>query len=267
MKKDEKFIRIALSLARKGYKTISPNPPVGSLVVKDGKLISTGYHGEVGNQHAEVVALNKAGSNAQGSTLYVTLEPCNHFGKTPPCVNKILENRVARLVYGTSDPNELATGGALKLESEGVEVENLDSPLCKDFILPWYNYQSSEIKTLEMWAVASLNGFVLNDPLIQDVMFKNIIKSYSRYLERNVQLIADSGTSIDGSFYHFASYGLQTPLIKDKNFKIGLNLLRIPSFIAAGSDGWSDLVFPKALAFISARKFGNAILERYSTCN
>ncbi len=85
------FMKLAMNLARKAKGLTSPNPMVGALVVKNGLIISKGYHQKAGLAHAEVIALNKAGLKARGATLYVTLEPCTHFGKTPPCVDSIIK--------------------------------------------------------------------------------------------------------------------------------------------------------------------------------
>lgn len=128
---DEKFMRQALALARKGMGRVSPNPMVGSVIVKAGKIIGEGWHGAYGGNHAEVEALNnisvgksKNTSGARGSTLYVTLEPCSHFGKTPPCVDRILEAGVSRVVIGTKDPNPVVSGRSIrKLKARGIETE------------------------------------------------------------------------------------------------------------------------------------------------
>ncbi len=120
---DEWFMKVALREAYKAKGKTLPNPAVGAVVVKNGKVISTGYHERVGLPHAERVALEKAGKEAEGSTLYVTLEPCNHYGKTPPCTEKIIESKVKRVVIGVRDPNPIASGGIERLREAGIEVE------------------------------------------------------------------------------------------------------------------------------------------------
>src|SRR5688572_16742703 len=89
----------------------SPNPPVGAVVVNDGKIIGRGHHRKAGEDHAEIVALTRAGDAARGGTLYVTLEPCNHQGRTPPCVDAILQAGIRRVVIGVLDPNPHVAGG------------------------------------------------------------------------------------------------------------------------------------------------------------
>jgi diaminohydroxyphosphoribosylaminopyrimidine deaminase/5-amino-6-(5-phosphoribosylamino)uracil reductase len=96
---------------------------VGAVVVRDGVVVGEGFHARYGDAHAEVVALKAAGERARGSTMYVTLEPCNHFGKTPPCTEAILQARVARAVIATADPTALAGGGARHLSDYGVQVD------------------------------------------------------------------------------------------------------------------------------------------------
>jgi diaminohydroxyphosphoribosylaminopyrimidine deaminase/5-amino-6-(5-phosphoribosylamino)uracil reductase len=120
---DRDFMNMALDLAAKGEGFTSPNPMVGAVVVKDGQVVGRGYHQVAGGPHAEVNALDAAGDLAKGATLYVTLEPCNHTGRTPPCTRKILELGVKRVVAAMQDPNKKVTGGGLEfLAQNGVQV-------------------------------------------------------------------------------------------------------------------------------------------------
>ena len=116
-------MRRALDLAQQGWGQTAPNPMVGAVVVRDGVVVGEGYHARYGDPHAEIVALRAAGDRARGATLYVTLEPCNHFGKTPPCTEAILEARVKRVVIASADPTALAGGGARHLADYGVQVD------------------------------------------------------------------------------------------------------------------------------------------------
>jgi diaminohydroxyphosphoribosylaminopyrimidine deaminase/5-amino-6-(5-phosphoribosylamino)uracil reductase len=119
---DEYFMTMALDLARKGQGYTSPNPMVGAVVVKDGEVIGSGYHQAVGLAHAEVNAIEDAGAQTKGATLYVNLEPCNHTGRTPPCTRKILDAGIKRVVVAMEDPNTKAGGGAALLRRHGIEV-------------------------------------------------------------------------------------------------------------------------------------------------
>ena len=121
---DTKFMKKALHLARKGQGRTSPNPVVGAVIVRDGRITATGYHRKAGLPHAEVEALNKLGGKALGDTLYVTLEPCNHYGRTPPCTAGILGSGIKRVVVGMMDPNPNVSGGGCKfLRENGIEVK------------------------------------------------------------------------------------------------------------------------------------------------
>jgi len=116
-------MRVALRLAKKGLGRTSPNPCVGAVVVRGGNIIGRGWHKKAGLPHAEVIALNMAGDRARGADLYVTLEPCTHFGRTPPCVDAIIRAGVKRVFIGCKDPNPRVKGkGIRKLERAGIKV-------------------------------------------------------------------------------------------------------------------------------------------------
>lgn len=120
---DEAAMSLALAEAVRGLGRTHPNPAVGAVLVKGGKVIAAGYHARLGAPHAEAVALAKAGKAAKGATLYSTLEPCNHHGRTPPCSDAIIAAGVKRVVYASSDPNPLVNGkGLRKLRAAGIEV-------------------------------------------------------------------------------------------------------------------------------------------------
>ncbi|MDB4952033.1 MAG: riboflavin biosynthesis protein RibD [Gemmatimonadetes bacterium] len=119
---DREWMRRALALAQRGWGRVAPNPLVGAVIVRDGALAGQGWHTEHGRPHAEVEALGDAGEAARGATAYVTLEPCSHFGKTPPCTQALIAAGVARVVFAASDPNPKAAGGAEILRSAGIEV-------------------------------------------------------------------------------------------------------------------------------------------------
>ncbi len=110
-----------LALVRKGL--THPNPTVGCVIVKDGKIVGEGFHLKAGHPHAEVVALQKAGKDAEGATVYVSLEPCSHYGRTPPCSLALINAKVKRVVVATRDPNPKAAGGIELLKKAGIEVE------------------------------------------------------------------------------------------------------------------------------------------------
>ena len=120
---DKKYMERALELAALGEGNVNPNPMVGAVVVKDGKILGEGYHKKYGGPHAEVFALEEAGEKAKGATIYVTLEPCSHYGKTPPCAKKIIDMGIKRCVIASLDPNPLVSGRGIKMMTDaGIEV-------------------------------------------------------------------------------------------------------------------------------------------------
>lgn len=120
---DKKYMARALELAALGEGSVNPNPLVGAVVVKDGVVVGEGYHKKYGGPHAEVFALEMAGEKAYGADIYVTLEPCSHYGKTPPCAKKIIEMGIKRCIVASLDPNPLVSGRGIKmLQDAGIEV-------------------------------------------------------------------------------------------------------------------------------------------------
>jgi diaminohydroxyphosphoribosylaminopyrimidine deaminase/5-amino-6-(5-phosphoribosylamino)uracil reductase len=121
--KDEQYMKRALQLARRGMGRVSPNPMVGAVIVRADRIIAEGWHRKFGADHAEIDAIKRASSSVRGATIYVTLEPCCHWGKTPPCVDTLIEQGIKRVVIGTLDPNPLVDGkGAQVLRDHGMEV-------------------------------------------------------------------------------------------------------------------------------------------------
>jgi diaminohydroxyphosphoribosylaminopyrimidine deaminase / 5-amino-6-(5-phosphoribosylamino)uracil reductase len=123
---------LARSLAERGRYTVAPNPLVGAVVARDGTVISEGWHARAGGDHAEIAALKGAGEAARGATMYVTLEPCNHHGRTPPCTDAVLRAGISHVVMGHLDPDPRMRGRSVQLlRSAGLEVEVLEDPACE----------------------------------------------------------------------------------------------------------------------------------------
>lgn len=121
---DKHYMQMALDIAKKGQGNVSPNPLVGAIIVKDGKIIGKGYHEEYGKNHAEINAINDANESVEGATLYVNLEPCTVHGNTPPCADRIIEEKFKRVVIAQKDPNPEVNGrGIKKMENAGIKVE------------------------------------------------------------------------------------------------------------------------------------------------
>ncbi|HYO95406.1 MAG TPA: bifunctional diaminohydroxyphosphoribosylaminopyrimidine deaminase/5-amino-6-(5-phosphoribosylamino)uracil reductase RibD [Polyangiaceae bacterium] len=155
---DGKLMAHAIELARRGDP--SPNPHVGSLVSDGEHVISEAFHAAAGEDHAEVAALKLAGPRAAGSTLYVTLEPCNHEGRTPPCVDAIIAAGVRRVVVATRDPNPRVQGGGLeRLRAAGIEViEGVLEPQARELLKPWTKFITHNTSYLTLKLALSLDG-------------------------------------------------------------------------------------------------------------
>ena len=160
MQKKEEYMRRALELARKGEGHTSPNPMVGCVVVKDGRIISEGYHEKYGEFHAERNALTRCTEDTAGADLYVTLEPCCHQGKTPPCTDIIIEKKIARVFVGSMDSNPLVAGkGVQILRDHGIYVETgiLDAE-CRKLNEVFYHYIATNTPFVVMKYAMTLDG-------------------------------------------------------------------------------------------------------------
>ncbi|MCJ7630338.1 MAG: bifunctional diaminohydroxyphosphoribosylaminopyrimidine deaminase/5-amino-6-(5-phosphoribosylamino)uracil reductase RibD, partial [Longimicrobiales bacterium] len=119
---DRQYLQRAVEIGREGWGRVHPNPMVGCVIVRDGEVIAEGWHEVLGGPHAEANALRKAGVRARGATAYVSLEPCNHFGRTPPCSAALSEAGVSRVIYGAADPGGVSAGGGNALRAGGMDV-------------------------------------------------------------------------------------------------------------------------------------------------
>ena len=124
-RRDTEYMQRALRLAERGLYTTEPNPRVGCVIVRNGSIVGDGWHQRAGEAHAEIVALAQAADRAEGSTVYVTLEPCSHHGKTPPCADALVDAGVSRVIAAMQDPNpEVAGSGFDHLHKHGIDVES-----------------------------------------------------------------------------------------------------------------------------------------------
>jgi len=155
---DQKWMRLALERGVRG--SPSPNPHVGAPVVKSGQAVGAGHHERAGEIHAEVAALREAGDDARGATLYVTLEPCNHLGRTPPCTGALLAAKIARVVVGCRDPNPHVEGGGIeRLRDVGVQVDiGCREPEAQRLIAPWSKFVTSGVPYVTLKLALSLDG-------------------------------------------------------------------------------------------------------------
>jgi diaminohydroxyphosphoribosylaminopyrimidine deaminase/5-amino-6-(5-phosphoribosylamino)uracil reductase len=154
------FLDRALDLADRGRGTTHPNPVVGAVVVRDGDVVGEGWTEPPPGRHGEIVALDQAGEQARGATLYLTMEPCTHHGRTPPCVDRVLAAGVERVVAGSLDPNPKASGGLDRLRGEGVEVELVDSFESRQLNEAWRTWARDGRPFVTYKAAVTLDGRV-----------------------------------------------------------------------------------------------------------
>lgn len=157
---EEEYMRIAIQLASRLKGQTTPNPPVGAVVVKENKIVGIGAHLSYGEDHAEVIALDMAKEKAKGSTVYVTLEPCSHYGNTPPCADYLIESEVRRVVVACKDPNEKVAGrGIEKLQAAGIIVEvGLLEQEAKPLYDVFFHYITTKIPYVTVKTAVSLDG-------------------------------------------------------------------------------------------------------------
>lgn len=157
---DALYMKRALRLARRAEGMTSPNPPVGAVIARGGRIIGEGYHRKAGLPHAEIEALQRASGGLKGATLYVTLEPCCHWGKTPPCVDAVIGRGIRRVVVGARDPNPLVSGKGIKaLRGAGIEVaEGVLEEQCRAVIRPYAMHITTGLPYVTLKLSASLDG-------------------------------------------------------------------------------------------------------------
>lgn len=157
---DESYIRLTIALAKKGLGNVSPNPLVGCVIVKNSKIIGVGFHEHYGGPHAEVNAINSATEDVEGATLYVSLEPCSHYGKTPPCADLIIEKKISRVVIGTLDMNPIVSGrGVKKLMEAGIQVRvGVLENECIELNRFFFKYISKKIPYITLKIAQTLDG-------------------------------------------------------------------------------------------------------------
>nr|WP_319491398.1 bifunctional diaminohydroxyphosphoribosylaminopyrimidine deaminase/5-amino-6-(5-phosphoribosylamino)uracil reductase RibD [uncultured Desulfobacter sp.] len=198
---DLDYIARALDLAARGKGFTSPNPCVGAVVVKDDQIIGQGFHPKAGGPHAEVVAIDDAAAShpdaLPGSTIYVTLEPCNHFGKTPPCTHKILNAGISRVVIACKDPNPVAGGGVEFLREKGIEVvsgvmQREALTLIEDFV---WNVQNDKTPFVTLKCAATLDGFIATRTGDSQWITSGASRSFGHELRhQNDAILIGSGT-------------------------------------------------------------------------
>ncbi len=158
---DASYMRRALALAREGWGHTAPNPMVGAVVVVDDTIVGEGHHARYGDVHAEVNALRAAGDRARGATLYVTLEPCAHVGKTPPCTDAVIAAGIARVVAAVRDPSPIARGGIERMQSAGIQVDvGVERAAALELNAPFFHAHCSDRPWVTLKLALSADGLV-----------------------------------------------------------------------------------------------------------
>src|SRR5690606_37416455 len=157
---DHQHMSRALALAAQGLFTTTPNPRVGCVIVRDLEVVGEGWHRRAGEPHAEIVALVQAAGAARGATVYLTLEPCSHHGRTPPCVDALIEARVGRVVVAMEDPNPLVSGrGLARLRDAGIDVRcGLLEQAARELNIGFVSRMTRHLPWVRMKFAASLDG-------------------------------------------------------------------------------------------------------------
>ncbi|SNR92930.1 bifunctional diaminohydroxyphosphoribosylaminopyrimidine deaminase/5-amino-6-(5-phosphoribosylamino)uracil reductase RibD [Desulfurobacterium atlanticum] len=201
MNDDRFFMELAIEEAYKGKGKTLPNPAVGAVVVKNGKVVASGFHEKYGGPHAEAVAIERAGEDAKGATLYVTLEPCNHYGKTPPCTEKIISAGIERVIVGLRDPNPVATGGVERLKEAGIKVSfSVCEKECFELIDDFYTILKTDRAFCSLKLASTLDGKIAR----KDGSSKWITGEKARRLVHRLR-----------SFHHGVMVGISTVLKDD----------------------------------------------------
>ena len=180
---DRLFLDRAYELAERGIGNTSPNPPVGAVLVRGETIVGEGYHHRAGDAHAEINAIESAGDDSRGATLYVSLEPCNHAGLTPPCTEAIERAGLARVVAGTHDPNPKTNGsGVASLLERKIAVEVLDEPRAGALIEPFARAMRSHRPYVSLKLAVSFDGFIASKPGVQEWLTGEEAREFVREL-------------------------------------------------------------------------------------
>lgn len=195
---EEKIMKHAVGLALQGWGETSPNPMVGAVVVKARKIVGRGYHKCAGADHAEVAALKKAGSKAKDATLYVTLEPCSHYGRTPPCTESIINAGIKKVVIGSRDPNPVVNGRGISiLKKAGVEVKTgVLKDACMDINLPYETYVREKRPFVILKTAISLDGKIATEGGDSKWITSKLCRDYVHQIRNGVDAILVGGGTI-----------------------------------------------------------------------
>ena len=197
---DHAYMSQALQLAEKGLYTTSPNPRVGCVIVRDGKIVGSGWHVHTGQPHAEINALKIAGEAAQGATVYLTLEPCSHYGRTQPCADALVRAKVAKVIIAMQDPNPLVAGKGLSLlkQSKINVLDGLMEEKAKDLNIGFVTRMISNRPWVRMKIAASLDGkTALNNGVSQWITGEAARNDGQKIRARSCAVLTGIGTVVE----------------------------------------------------------------------
>ncbi len=240
MTHDEKIMREVLMLAKRGARSVSPNPMVGAVILKNGKIVSRGYHRKYGASHAEINALKKLKFMAKNCSLFINLEPCCHYGKTPPCVDAIIKSGIKNVVIGMKDPNPLVSGKGVKaLQKARIKVtKNVLKKDCEELNEVYVKYINSKIPFVYLKAAISLDGKIamhngeskwITGPLARKYVHKvrsisdAVLVGVKTVIKDNPSLNARNAGKIKNPLRVILDSNLKAPL-NSKVFKVNKNI-------------------------------------------
>lgn len=210
---DREMMQRCLTLAQQAWGKTAPNPLVGAVVVKDGKIVGEGFHPGAGQPHAEVFALRAAGAMAQGATIYVNLEPCNHYGRTPPCSEAVVAAGIAKAVVGMVDPNPLVAGGGIAtLERAGIEVVvGVESVACEE-LNEGFIHRIVHNRPLGILKYAmTLDGKIATDRGHSHWVSSDTSRQYVHYLRAGCDAVIVGGNTLRQDNPHLTSHQPDLP--------------------------------------------------------
>ncbi len=207
-------MELALELAEQGFGRVAPNPLVGAVLINDGRIVGSGYHQAFGEPHAEAVTIEAAGEKAQGATLYVSLEPCKHYGKTPPCSAAIIKAGVKKVIYGTRDKHPAARGGLEVLTEAGIEVEGpVLERRCVELNAPFFKHISTgRPLVLAKWAMTIDGKIATSDGESRWISSDASRRLVHQWRGRSGAVLVGIGTALaDDPYLNCRVEGLRSP--------------------------------------------------------
>lgn len=277
MQEYEKYMKMAINLAKKGIGFVNPNPMVGAVIVKEGEVIGKGYHKKYGGFHAEKNAIDSCKKSTKGATMYVTLEPCCHYGKNPPCTQTIIESKISTVVIGAKDPNPLVAGKGIELlkRSNIKVVTGVLDKECEDLNYVFFHYITAKMPFVVMKYAMTLDGKIATREGFSKWITEEKTREYAHKLRHIYSSIMVGINTVikDDPLLTCRLKDMKNPkrIICDSNLKISLDskIVKtskdIPTYIATFSKdkekikslenkGCNIIITPKLKEYIDLKK-------------